>query len=376
LSSNETKKLIDIRSNAQYADGFLFYYRDNKIIAHPFDPATLEFTGDPFPLTEGPSYDHNNFKADFSVSSQGTIVQSTTRSNNSVISTSLIKVDREGKPLAAPDLKGDLVEVRVSPDQKRLALTEGTEGTYDIWTYDLQRNVRSRLTFEPSVERFPAWSPDGGTIYYSAFIGGHMSIYRKDAGGIGLPTKTYETTVRSRSAHVSRDGRYLLMTLLKNNTKDDIYALPLQGDTALVPVVEDGFDKEQPSFSPEGQWVAYASDETGVYQIYVVPFRQNGSRWQISSGKEYAMSPRWRADGKELFFFNGGRIVSVTIDVKGGALVPGNPQTLFTSPFLDTPFSWDIMDDGKTFIGIRSGVASRPNDPLLVVMNWKRPEQK
>ncbi len=374
LSGNQAKELLNVRSNAQYANGYIYFCRDNKIVAQPFDEDALEFTGDPIPVTENPTFDAGLFKADFSVSNEGTIVQSSNNSGSSVMSTSILWVDRAGKEIPGPRHKGDIVEVSLSPDGTILALTEGTAGAQDIWTYDLRRNVRSRLTFDPAPDRYPAWSPDGSTMFFTSMAEGTAQLYQKDAAGIGEAKRLLngDPNMGDRVSDVSRDGKYLFFLRWRNGPNDDIYALPLQGERTPMPVVVNSFDNEFPSVSPDGRWVAYASNETGVFQVYVVPFPPTGSRWQITSDQEGAHEPRWTAGGREIVLNSGGMIVSVPIETRGATLLPGTPRALFESPFSRGAKKWDVSRDGKIFVGVSTGSAVRPNDPLLVVMNWSK----
>ncbi len=374
LSSPDRKELLNARSNAQYADGHIFFYRDNKLIAQPFDPDALELTGDPIPLTEDPTYDPNRGRADFSVSNDGTIVQTTGSSDGDVVTASTLWLDREGTIIDGPQVRGEIAGLRLSPDGSHLALVEGVQGFQDIWIYNVRRNVRSRLTFGAGPENYPAWSPDGRTVFFTSFqLDGNIGMYRKDAMGLGTEEQLRVPEGRERTSRVSPDGRHLFYLLSTSGGRDDIYALPLQGNHTPVPVVTNSFDNEFPDVSPDGRWVAYPSNETGVFQIYVVPFPPTGSRWQISSGKENARAPRWRGDGKELFYLSGSTIQSVPIETKGDVLFPGTPRTLFESPSGGNPWGWDVTSDGKRFVSLDSRASSDPaNDPLLVVMNWRK----
>jgi len=183
LSSAERKELVQTRSNAQYANGHIFFYRDNKLIAQPFDPNTLELTGDPIPLTESPTYHAGRGRADFSVSNDGTVAQTTGQSTDDATRTSTEWLDRAGNPADGPDIQGDIQGLRLSPDGSQLALVEGNGGVgRDIWVYSLRRNVRSRLTFGEGGEFSPVWSPDGRTVYFtSGRLDGQVVLSRKNA---------------------------------------------------------------------------------------------------------------------------------------------------------------------------------------------------
>lgn len=375
LSSSEPKELLNARSNAQYANGHIFFYRDNKLIAQPFDPDALELTGNPIPLTENPTYDAGRGRADFSVSNEGTVVQTTGWSNGDEPSSSTLWLDRAGKPTDGPQLQGEIREVRLSPDGSHLALVEGGGQTVDIWVYNIRRNVRSRLTFGAGSENNPTWSPDGRTVYFTSFqLNGKIGLFRKDAVGLGSEEQLRPPEGRERVAGVSPDGRHLFYLLSPLGSRlDDIYALPLQGDRTPIPVVIDDFDAEYPGVSPDGRWIAYPSDETGMYQIYIVPFPRTSSRWQISSGKEESRVPRWRGDGKELFYMSGGTIMSVPIETKGNVLLPGTPAALFESPGGSNLWNWDVTSDGKRFVFLQSqGSSIVANAPLELVMNWQK----
>ncbi len=372
LSSPDVDTVLEVRSNAVYADGYLYYYRDNKVVAQKFDPDSFELSGSPVSVTEDPTYDVGAFRADFSVSNNGMLVQTSSPGNRSVVSTSLRWVDRENHSAPGPEVQGDVTEVSLSRDGSTLALTEGTPGAYSVWTFDRRRQVRARLTFGPGIDRFPVWSHDDRFLYFmSTRDGGTPNLYRKSTSGVGKEERLATSSIAQLPTDVSPDGKYLLYFQPKPpDNKPDIYALPLTGEPTPMPVVTNDFSNVWAVVSPDGRWVAYMSDETGAFQIYVMPFPPNGSRWQISSGQGGAWGPKWNPQGKELLFLSGGYVMSVPVDARREVFLPGTPRELI--PFNGGPGQFGVTPDGKQFVLLGGGTPTRPNDPLLVVMNWRK----
>ena len=227
----------------------------------------------------------------------------------------------------------------------------------------------TRLTFEPGTDYRPVWSPDGSAIVYS----GEEGIFRKASSGAGQPERLMQG--RGIVNDLSRDGRLLLFERSGRNTGMDVSVLPLEGDRKPEPFLESRFVEMASRFSPDGRWVAYASDESGKREVYVQGFTRgkpaSGVRWQISSGG--ALHPAWRGDGKELFYLTlEGKLMAVTVAAAGTAFRYGTPVALFDTRIASPNSRWeyDVTADGQRFLLVEPARQTESR-PLTMVINWQ-----
>jgi Tol biopolymer transport system component len=216
----------------------------------------------------------------------------------------------------------------------------------------------------------PVWSPDGKQIaFVSNRSGGVFNIYVKPSNGLGEDRVLLETPNNKLIWDWSGDGRFILYEETDPTTKRDLWALPLFGDRKPVRLLSTPADEFGGAFSPDGQWVAYASNESGSIQVYVQGFPEPRGKWQISTGT-VGTAPRWSRDGKELFYDAGGELMAV--DVSGtvaGEFKPGTPRELFTGLRGLGGHSFDVSPDGRRFIVISEGLETS-SAPIVVVLNW------
>jgi Tol biopolymer transport system component len=264
----------------------------------------------------------------------------------------------------------------LSPDATRAAGRDaGQQFNGDIWLLDFTRGVRTRLTFRQSPGSFPVWTPDGAQIIFAA---GNMldTLYEKSASGAGdekeLLKKPGEIMLPSG---VSRDGRFLLYyTANREKTGSDLWVLPLEGERKPALLAGTNFNETDGSFSPDGRWIAYRSNESGRGELYVRPFVASGpslgeGKWQVS--RDGAATPVWRNDGKELVFMGAnGSVMAVDVNGSGTAFQLGTPKELFAVLGYT---AWDAAADGKRFL---MTVAPRPaqqnsQTPITVVLHWQ-----
>jgi Tol biopolymer transport system component len=372
IGSLDAKLLVKNESMAIYTPGYLLFLRDQTLMARPFNARTLELSGDASPIVEHVANNGGVARPVFSVSENGEIVYQAGDTSGGWY---LFWQDREGKRLGSVPQSARYFYPSISPDSTRLAVTlADMQGLGDIWIFDLKRGTSTRLTFGAALLTFPTWSPDGKTIYYSSTIKGPPHIYAKAADGSGgeravLETENMVELVQDASA----DGRYLIYTRRDNTNQTranlDIWALPLSGDNKPFPVVETPFDDIAATISPDGKWLAYQNNETGRAEVYVTAFPKGGSKWQAST--EGGWKPRWRRDGKELFFLNVSDIVTaVDVSTSNGALRLGVPHALFPALGVQRQAgAYDVSSDGKKFL-INSGDVKEGNEPLTLIQNW------
>jgi len=373
------KEVARAYSNAMYAEGHIFYLRENTLMAQPFDADRLETTGEAVPIAEGvPSFSLPARDAAFAVSPSGLLVYQTGGDSGR---TRLVWVDRTGKELSSigePVLAA--IDLQLSPDAKTLAasLTESSSQQLDLWTYDLARQVRTRFTFDPGPDRTPVYTPDGGAIVWSSLRGKNFDLYRKASNGTGSDELLYSDLVQKVPTSISPDGKVLLYESPDPNrgkgtaVNRDIWVLPLTPERAGAvlkprPLVQTSFEERDAQFSPDGRWVAYASNESGQYEIYVVPYPGPGGKRQISP--EPGRLARWRRDGKEIYYVSRqGEVMAAEVAVRSGTLEVGKVQKLFGG--LDTTRAYPYVPtaDGQKFIVASALSASA--QPLTLVQNW------
>jgi Tol biopolymer transport system component len=239
--------------------------------------------------------------------------------------------------------------------------------------FDLERNLPTRFTFDPGSDFASVWSPDGRRVAFDSNRAGHFDVYQKSADGAGSEDVLLQADGTQRVFSWSSDGRYVLYGNGENtNAEADLWVLPISGDRKPFPLVETPrFREHHGRFSPDGHWVAYVSNESGRDEIYVVPFPRGDGRWQISNGG--GSWPRWRDDGRELFYVaGGGSLMAVVVDGRNAGFVAGRPVRLFAlNPqlFGATAYLYDVSRDGTRFLVNRMGGDAAP-DPLTVVINW------
>ena len=261
-----------------------------------------------------------------------------------------------------------------------MEVSNTTGNLADIWLYDLTRNVRTRFTLSQSAARYPVWSPDGSRIAYASARSGQLDLFLKASNGTGQEQLLLDVPGTKIPWSWSADGRflaYMQRDLQPARDKFDIWILPLFGDRKRFPFLQSDFNKGAPSFSPDGRWIAYISDESGARQVYVASFPDPSTRLQVSN--QGGLAPVWRPDGKQLFYASlGGQLTSVGVISKGSTLQLESPEPLFrpsggmlfggwlglgtgTLPF-------DISRDGQRFLIATSGNAEP--SPITVVVNW------
>jgi Tol biopolymer transport system component len=244
---------------------------------------------------------------------------------------------------------------------------------FDVWLLDLGRDVFSRFTFDAAVDLNPAWSPDGARIAFVSNRDGVYDLYQKSATGAGNEELLLATTESKDQVDWSPDGHFLLYRSLNPKAGYDIWALPLEGDRKPFPVVQTNFDERDGQFSPDGKWIAFQSDESGRFEIYVQPFPGPGGKLQVSAAG--GAQVRWRRDGKELFYIAfDGRLMAVPIRQNAQTMEPGAPAPLFATHVggaLQSPFmqQYVVSPDGQRFL--MNTVKEEAASPITVILNWK-----
>ena len=369
LESQEQRLILRADTSAAYASGHLLFAREGTLMAQPFDEKSFQLIGDAFPLAEHLQFDVVITRAIFSVSENGVLAfQSGAARGDS----RLIWFDRSGKQTGQLGEPGFYFQPQFSPDGQKLAVAsfDIRAGSADIWLYELARNVPTRFTFDPASDVAPIWSPDGSTIIFSSNRKGPYDIYQKAFTGAGSEEVLLESDETKTANSWSADGRFIVYTSAdaKANTKEDLWILPLFGDHKPFPFLRTQFNESFAQFSTDGHWIAYVSDESGSNQVYIAPFPGPGGKWQAS--RAGGSEPRWRGDGKELFFLApDNKLMVVEVNAKEFTLEIGNAQPLFeVHPNTAPGTHYDVTHDGKRFLVASAGEGS--SAPITLVVNW------
>jgi serine/threonine protein kinase len=367
LDGNDHKLILQGYLNAAYAPpGFLLFVRDGTLVARCFDVDRIEVTSDEFAVAETIMEDPFVQRALFSVSENGVLVF---HRGGVAEHPRLIWFNRNGKQ--GSPLRDRYVWHRLSPDGRKLVGTDRLGAGSNIWVVDLARGAKARLTFDPSTHVRPIWSPDGSRIVFSSNHRGTFHIYQKAANGAGAEELLFDSGADEQAESCSPNGKYLAYLRRIPGTQDPaaIWVAPVAGRGKPFPLIEGEFDKGFPAFSPDGRWVAYASNESGRFEVYVAPFPGARGKWQISTAG--GTFPRWRGDGRELFFLSAdNRIRAADIAARGTTIRVGSPQTLFQEQTVPTPMSpFDVTPDGRRFL-INMPTAQGESEPISLLINW------
>jgi Tol biopolymer transport system component len=377
LNTHESRVLIPNASNAHYVStGHLVYVSGGRLMAVPFDAKTLTVTGAPTLIAEqvaGVVGGNTRGDSYYSVSEAGLLAY--VARNDAKLARTLAWVDRQGReePINAPPRT--YFYARLSPDGKRAAL-DVRDQDEDIWLYDFEQETLTRLTLEPSRERAPAWTADGKRVLFDSNREGPPNIYWQNADGTGAAERLTTSSNAQFAATITRDGRSVLFQETIE-PRFFIMQLDVGSGRAPAPLLGTTFLQRNPRVSPNGKFIAYESNETGRFEIYVRPFPDiDSGRWLVSTAG--GLAPVWSPMGDELFYESPtGELMTVKIG-PGSSWVAQRPVVLadashdwslggFSAP------SYDVSPDGKRFLVIkRDPGGERPQNSARVVLvsNW------
>jgi serine/threonine protein kinase/Tol biopolymer transport system component len=360
--------------NAEYVPalrgdgGFLLYVRDRTLFAQRFDPDRFHLGGERFAIAEDVGVGFSF--SDFAVSPTGALAYSSVDRGRF----QLHLVARDGSTLRAIGESDRDVSFSLSHDERQVALwrLDAAVGTYDIWLMDVARGIASRFTSDPASDLYPVWSPGDKEIVFSSSRHGVPNLYRKKADGTEAEQPLHVSDRPEVADDWSPDRSLLVYEQpAKDGRQRDIFALPLDGGEPL-PLAATNFDERLPAVSPSGHWLAYLSNESGAYEVYVQTFPHAGKKKPISNGGAYG--PRWRGDEKELFYSTPDNVLmAVEVRSEGAELVAGTPKALFplksAPPSFATPF-WKPLRDGQHFLVLRPAEPAQ-SQPITIVTNWQ-----
>jgi Tol biopolymer transport system component len=376
LDGAETRRLIDADNGPAYASsGQLLFVRQGTLFAQNFDLKRLAMVGDPFAITERVAGIQGvQYVAAVSASAEGPIAYRTDTGSDRQSGW----FDRAGKlieDMRNLDSSSDL-DPALSPDGRRLAVARTVNGNKDIWLLEMGRGILSRFTFDAATEGRPVWSPDSSKIVFYSNRKGAFDLYQKSATGTEDEQLLLESPTTKVPLDWSADGRFLLYRNDDPQTTSDLWVLPMTGTEERKPfaVVKTYFQDRDGQFSPDAKWIAYQSNESGRFEIYIQPFPGPGPKIQISSNG--GMQVRWRQDGKELFYVSlDDRLVAVPIKLAAGEtkLEAGVPAALFATHIASSGQQsrqqYIVSADGQRFL--MNTVTNESPSPITLILNWK-----
>jgi serine/threonine protein kinase/Tol biopolymer transport system component len=367
LADGRRTRILDANSSMAYTPrGGLLFWRGGSLFAQSFDLQQLVVEGEPAQVAEDVDYTQNE-RAVFTVSQEGTLVYH--RGSGVSQPASLEWYSRAGELQSEAAPLGSYRHIRLAPDGRRLAYTEGLT----VWVRDLVRGTASRVTHDDEDHLNPVWSPDGNWVAFTTNRTAGSEVRKKLASGLGdeelIVTLDQVANVRAWSP----DGRYLAFEAIGPGTEWDCWLYSFEED-AVRPVVQTRYTDSAPAFSPDSRWLAYLSTESGRSEIYVVPVDDQSRKWQVST--EGGRYPVWSPSGGEIFFADlENRLMAVP--VQGATdLEIGIPRVLFRLPEQPTPFGaftfagFAVAPDGQRFLVHHSPEKGRTSDSLILVQNW------
>jgi serine/threonine protein kinase len=381
LDGGSSKRLTNADTAAVVSpSGFLLFHRQTNLFAQAFDFQRQELSGNPFPVAEGVARDAAGRAAILSAAS-GIVAYRTERAGTR----QLTWLDRSGKSvgaIGAPDT-ADLSQVEPSPDGKRIAVVRVVNGNVDVWLIDAARGIPTRFTFDAAADRYPVWSPDGNRIVFQANRRkGPLNLYWKLSNRDGAEDELLlESNQPKAPVDWSPDGHFLLFRSGDLQTGSDLWILPVHGNKKPVPFLKTPFEERNGQFSPDGKWVAYESNESGRFEIYVQPFPGPGRKVPISSNG--GAQPRWNKNGKEIFYVSlDSKLTAAPVKVSpdGESIESGTPATLFPVRIPGGPVTafgrqeYAVSSDGQRFLV--NLAADEAASPITLIYNWHPEHQK
>ncbi len=370
VDSKTTARVISADSEAWYGAGYLVFGRKNTLFAQPFDLGRASVgAGEPMPIAEQISEAPNTAGLAYSLSETGVL----TYVGGALSAVGqLTWADRTGRALGTLGQPGLQASPELSPDGGHVALGITQNSNADVWIGDVTRGLMARATFDPAIDSSAVWSPRGDRIAFGSergASGGYSDIYQRLASGAGRDELVLSTSNAKFPFAWTPDGKSILFA--QSATKGiELWGVPLEGDRRPFPYLQTGFNVGHAQLAPDGRWVAYTSNESGRYEIYVQSFPTPSAKAQVSL--EGGNQPRWRRDGKELFYMAADRRLMAVPVTTGAAFQPGPPAVLFETHLLDSsPYAlpqYDVTPDGQRFL---LNVAKQTTAvPVTAVLNW------
>jgi serine/threonine protein kinase/Tol biopolymer transport system component len=368
LDSPDVTELVRADSGVTWSLDHLLFMRGGTLFAQGFDSRQFRLTGQPYAVAEQVSYDPIRLRGDYSASDGGVLAYTTGGLSNS----QLVWFDRKGTRLGPISAPANYLNLALSPDERRVAAARIDEsGSRDIWLVDVRRDVTSRLTLDPAFDWLPLWSPDGTRVAFTSNREGSFNLYQKASNGLGPDEAVFISPDAKYFTDWSRNGQFVLFDRLDAKTNFDVWLLPLAGDRKPRPLVASRFSETSARFSPDANWIAYVSDESGRSEVWVQRLDREARRWQISNAGGF--QPQWARDSAELFYIAPDRqmmTVRLKLDVtKFEATVPA-PVFETAVPDLENARNrYAVTADGQRFL-INTLLLDERDKPITILVNW------
>ncbi len=344
--------------------------RQGALVARHLDLTRRALTGDPVTVADSVAADSNFNSSAIAALAEGVIAYR----GGGASRRQLIWVDRTGRVLGVVGSPDDNASQypELAFDGRRVAFQRTVQGNTDVWLLEVARGVPTRFTFDANIDAQPLWSPDGQTIVFRSGRRGVFDLYRKPASGAGSETPLLLSPQIKHAQDWSPDGHALLYRVDDAKTGSDLWILPLDGDRTPKPLLQTAFSEQEGQFSPDGGWLAYQSNESGPFEIYVQPFPGPGGKWQVSTAG--GMQPRWRPDGKELYYVApDGKLTAAPIHTTGTTFETGTPVALFPTRLAlgrtALRQQYDVAPDGRFLLCALVEDVATP--PITLILNWK-----
>jgi Tol biopolymer transport system component/tRNA A-37 threonylcarbamoyl transferase component Bud32 len=366
LDGGADRPVLPASSNAVYVSGRLLFVREGNLLAQKFDPKKLATSGSPQPIAQRVAMSDFFWRWGlFSATENGLVAYSSALQTSS----RLVWLDRFGREAGSVGEPAPFVSSpRLSPDGRLLAVTilDSALNKPDVWLYDLSRSVRTRLTSGPSENSVPVWSPDGSRIVFTTDRKHQGDLYAKPVTGHGGEGPFLEGEGQRFADDWSPDGRFLAVEIRepRGERRVALSVVPASGEKTPKVFFQRSTDVGEARFSPDGRWIAYTSEESGRSEVYLGAFPGPGAGFQVSPSGGGA--PRWRRDGRELFYLaEDGALMAVEVRT-AGAPETGVSRKLFEPH--PQALDYDVSSDGQRFLIVASGAESSP--PITLVQNW------
>jgi len=361
LDSMQSQRILDADSSPVFAPpDFMLFVRQGALLAQRLDLKTLQLIGEPIPVARHVAINPGALaEVAVSASAAGPVAYRADAGERS-----FIWFERSGRQLGVlgrPDSAQPGFH-RLSRDGGRVAFQRAVDGNNDIWLLETARNALQRFTFTLAWEFDPVWSPDGSRILFSSAEKGVVDLFEKPLSG-GNETLVWESSESKNAYDWSMDGRFILFGTQTANAARDLWVLPIFGEKKPIPVAQTPFEEREARFSPDGQWIAYQSNESGRNEVYIVPFPGFAGKVQVSTGG--GILPQWRGDGRELFYAAAGRLMAIPVNTSRGKVELGTADELFSFP----PGSqYEAAPDGQRFL---INTLTKEPSPITILLNWK-----